>query len=317
MRDFQAVAGVYPTMITPYKDGKVDYEAAEQLVKWYWNMGCDGIFAVCLSSEILWLSLEERVRLTRTVVQTAHRLAETDKSRPPMAVVASGHISDSFSDQVAELKAIAEENPDALILISNRFDMEQVSDDRWIQDAERLIAELPCELPLGVYECPLPYKRVLSEKIMKWCAQNGRFYFVKDTCCDADLIKKRLEWCKGSHLKLFNANAQTFLQTLEYGACGYCGVMANFHPDLYVRLMHLHRTDIRKASLLQDFICLATIAEASSYPCSAKYYLDRYEGISMETATRNVNVSSFTDYQKHCVDQLAELTEYVRTELNG
>lgn len=304
-------------MITPYKNGKVDYAAAEQMVEWYWKQGCDGIFAVCLSSEILWLTLEERVGLAKAVIQTARRLAETDHSRPPMMIVASGHISDRFEDQVTELNAIAAEKPDALILISNRMDVAQTTDERWIEDAERLISKLPPELPLGIYESPLPYKRVLSEKIVRWCAKNERFHFIKDTCCELELIRQRLEWCQGSQIKLFNANAQTLLKSMEYGVSGYCGVMANFHPDLYVKLLQFRKTDPEKASLLQDFLCVSTLAETMTYPCSAKYYLDKYEGISMDVTSRMKDCSLFTDYQKHCVDQFAELTAFARKQLTA
>ena len=39
-------AQAFPTMITPYNaEGKVDYEAVEKMVEWYWNKGCGGIFA--------------------------------------------------------------------------------------------------------------------------------------------------------------------------------------------------------------------------------------------------------------------------------
>ena len=228
-----------------------------------------------------------------------------------MTVVASGHVSDGFEDQVRELNAIAAEKPDALILISNRMDIANTSDEAWIADTERLIAELPAEMPLGIYECPKPYKRLLSEKMLRWCVENGRFYFVKDTCCDAELIRARLEVCKGSHLKLFNANAQTLLETVRAGVYGYCGVMANFHPDLYTRLLKgdLNSSD---ASLLQDFLGLAATIEGQTYPCCAKYYLNRFEGVAMEPDARSADVRNLTAYQKSCVDQLAELTNAIR-----
>lgn len=308
--NFQVQGGVYPTMITPYKNGKIDYSAVERLVDWYWKQGCDGIFAACQSSEIMFLSLDERVKLTRTVVGKAKELADRDTSRKPMQIVASGHISDSFEEQVRELNAIAAEGPDALILISNRMDIENTSDDKWIADTERLIADLPADMPLGIYECPKPYKRLLSEKMIRWCAENGRFYFIKDTCCDAELIAKRLEICRGSHLKLFNANAQTLLQSVKDGGYGYCGVMANFHPALYTRLLsgdlYSHQT-----SLLQDFLGLAATIENMTYPCCAKYYLDRFEGIGMEWSARSADSQKLTAYQRSCVDQLAELASAI------
>ena len=310
--NFEATYGVYPTMITPYrKNGTVDDTAVEALTEWYWKRGCDGIFADCQSSEIQFLTLDERVNILHTVMQKVYALAEQDPSRPRMTVVASGHVSDGFADQVRELNAIAAEKPDALILISNRMDIANTSDEAWIADTERLIAELPAEMPLGIYECPKPYKRLLTEKMLRWCVENGRFYFVKDTCCDAELIRARLEICKGSHLKLFNANAQTLLETVRAGVYGYCGVMANFHPDLYTRLL---KGDINSsdASLLQDFLGLAATIEGQTYPCCAKYYLNRFEGVAMEPDARSADVRNLTAYQKSCVDQLAELTNAIR-----
>lgn len=310
--NFEATYGVYPTMITPYrKNGEVDDTAVEALTEWYWKRGCDGIFADCQSSEIQFLTLDERVSILHTVMQKVYALAAQDPSRPRMTVVASGHVSDGFEDQVRELNAIAAEKPDALTLISNRMDIANTSDEAWIADTERLIAELPAEMPLGIYECPKPYKRLLTEKMLRWCVENGRFYFVKDTCCDAELIRARLEICKGSHLKLFNANAQTLLETVRAGVYGYCGVMANFHPDLYTRLLKgdLNSSD---ASLLQDFLGLAATIEGQTYPCCAKYYLNRFEGVAMEPDARSADVRNLTAYQKSCVDQLAELTNAIR-----
>ena len=308
---FQVKRGVYPTMVTPYKNGEIDYQAVDALVEWYWKEGCDGIFAACQSSEIMFLTLEERVKLTRTVVRKAKALAECDPSRKPMQIVASGHISDAFPDQVRELNAVAAKGPDALILITNRMDIENTTDEQWIADTGKLIAQLPETLPLGVYECPRPYKRLLTEKMIKWCAGTGRFYFLKDTCCDADVIRRRLEWIKGSPLQLFNANAQTMLESAKDGAAGYCGVMANFHPALYSKLLRTETLNTKETSLLQDFLGLAATIENLTYPCCAKYYLDKYEGVTMEPDARSADIAKFTDYQKHCVDQLAELARSI------
>ncbi len=307
LKTFEVQTGVYPTMITPYRDGRVDDAAVEALVEWYWKQGCDGIFAACQSSEIQYLTTEERVKLTRTVVRKAGELARADKSRKPMQIVASGHVSDSFDDQVNELNRIAAAGPDALILISNRMDIENTTDEKWIADTEKLIARVPETMPLGIYECPKPYKRLLTGKMIRWCADTGRFYFLKDTCCNAAVIRERLKQIEGSPLKLFNANAQTLLESVRDGAAGYCGVMANFHPALYSKLLRKETIGTKETSLLQDFLGLAATIENLTYPCCAKYYLNRFEGIPMEWDARSADLSGFTDYQKNCVDQMAEL----------
>ena len=51
--------GEWPTMLTPFRDGAVDYPALEALVEWYIAHGVSGLFAVCQSSECsfcLWRS---------------------------------------------------------------------------------------------------------------------------------------------------------------------------------------------------------------------------------------------------------------------
>ena len=310
MKNFKVTRGIYPTMITPYKSGVIDEDAVRALVRFYWESGCDGIFAACQSSEIMFLSIEERVLLVRLVVDEARKLAESDSNRGPLMIVASGHISDSIEDQADELCRIAAEGPDAVILISNRLDIANTTDEAWIADAEKLISKLPPDMPLGIYECPKPYKRLLTDAMLRWCIETERFYFIKDTCCDADLIAHRLDICRGSRLEIFNANAQTLLPTLKNGCSGYCGVMANIHPELYVRLWNAD-FESREASLLQDYLCLAATAESLTYPCCAKDYLNRYRGIKMDTFARSADERNYTPYQRSCIDQFAELSHFI------
>lgn len=306
--------GVFPTMITPYKkDGKVDYEGVEALVEWYWKKGCDGIFAVCQSSEIFFLTLEERVNIGKTVVDKANALAEVDKTRKPMKIVVSGHVSDSFEGQVEELTAMANVGADALILISNRMDIANTTDEKWIEDLHKLIEKIPANIPFGVYECPKPYKRLLTKKMLEACKATGRFAFIKDTCCDAEMIKERIEVLKDCDIGLYNANAQTLLETLRAGADGYCGVMANFHPEIYKWLFD--NADKKEAELVQAFVCMTAFTESLAYPATAKYYVNTHEGIKIEPISRAVDCSLITEYQKSCLAQMKTLGDFVKKQI--
>ena len=158
--------GAYPTMITPYKkDRSIDFDTVKKYVHWYHDKGCDGIFAVCQSSEIFFLTLEERIALNKTVYDEVQKIAAGGGRR--MTVVSSGHVSDTVEEQAKELCAIAESGTDALILITNRLDPDNEGDDKWIENAEKLLALLPKDIGLGLYECPHPYKRLVTPKIFK------------------------------------------------------------------------------------------------------------------------------------------------------
>ena len=58
--------GVWPVMITPFtEDNKIDYTAVQGIIDWYADHQVTGIFAVCQSSEMFFLSKEERYELAK------------------------------------------------------------------------------------------------------------------------------------------------------------------------------------------------------------------------------------------------------------
>ena len=293
---------ILTTMITPYKaDGSVDYDTAVKYVDWYYESGITGIFAVCQSSEIFYLSLEERVELNRRVYQ---RAKELDKN---FLVVSSGHVSDTIEKQAEELNAIYESGTDALIFITNRLDINNEGDDVFIANAEKLISMLPKDAKLGMYENPYPYKRLVTPRILDWCVSTGRFYYMKDTCCDAELIKQRAAQLKGSQFKLLNANCQTLLETMRGGAHGYCGVMCNFHPKLYAWLGKNYERE--EADLVQAVLGTFGFTEGGlPYPLSAKYHMNLC-GIATENIARNWKSELLTDYGRACLKQMKYATD--------
>lgn len=290
--------GVWPVMLTPFtKDNKVDYKALKHLVHWYIENGVSGLFAVCQSSEMFFLSLEERVEIAKAVVQYA-------EGKVP--VIASGHVSDSLEEQAKEINAIAKTGINACILISNRLAKEEEDDEIWLENLQKLLDKIETNIPLGFYECPYPYKRVLTPKTIKWCAQNGRFYFLKDTCCDIAQIDKKLEAIKGSNLKLYNANTTTLLASLKHGASGYSGVMANFHPELYAWICENYEK--KEADELSDYLSIASLIERQYYPVNAKYHLSAFKSIPMETVCRTKEDTGLTETFQQEVKMLDRLT---------
>ena len=301
---------IFTTMITPYKiDGSVDYETAEKYVDFYYESGIDGIFAVCQSSEIFFLTLEERAELNRRVYARAKELEKQSGRR--FTVVSSGHISDTIERQAEELNAVYESGTDALILITNRLDINNEGDDVFIANAEKLLSMLPPEAKLGFYECPYPYKRLVTPKILDWALKTGRFYYMKDTCCDAAMIADRCRQLEGSHFALLNANCQTLLESLRSGARGYCGIMCNFHPKLYAWLGNSFEKEPEKAELIQSFIGTFGFIEGGiPYPLSAKYNMTLCD-IPTELITRKPDGNILPDYAKSCVEQMKMASDYL------
>lgn len=289
--------GVWPVMLTPFKkDGSIDEDALVELVNWYIDSGVKGLFAACQSSEIFDLSFEERVKITEITVKAAN-------GRVP--IVASGHTSYSIEGQAKDVNAIWKTGVDAVILLTNKLAREHESDDVWIENYKKLEKLIDPNIKLGVYECPRPYKRLLSTKVIKEIAQTGRFYFLKDTCCRTEEIKEKLEAIKGTNLKLYNANATTTLDSLKLGAAGYSGIMANFHPEIWVWLCD--NFDKEQAKDVQNVLMAASLIERQLYPTNAKYHLKEIEKLNMEITCRTQDESLLFDTwqeEVHMMDSL-------------
>ena len=211
--------GIYPTMVTPFTvSGSIDYKALRGMMEFFLKSAVQGVFAVCQSSEMFFLSLSERVELAKAVVELNGELS-AKLSREPLSVVASGHVSDTVKAQAEEAWRIYETGIDAFVLVSNRLDPQQMGDEEFKSRALELLQETG-DMPLGIYECPYPYKRLLSPALARWCADTGRFLFLKDTSCDLGQLKDKIDALKGTAMKLFNANAQTLPAQLTDGGGG-------------------------------------------------------------------------------------------------
>jgi len=292
-------AEVWPTMVTPFKeDLSIDYDALEKLVEWYIERGVSGLFAVCQSSEMHQLSLRERIELSTAVMKfTAGRIP----------VISSGHISTSSEDQIEEIKAIADTGVDAVILVTNLLARKSESDSVWKERMEILFSRIPEDIKLGLYECPHPYKRLLSKELLLWIISTDRFVYLKDTCCDLDMLEERAKMSEGSNLKLYNANAASLLGSLQAGYAGYCGIMTNFHPELYVKLCNTWFEGTEKVKNLQNLIGLASVVEYQYYPVNAKYLL-QLEGLGFTLNSRKQGYMGLTGSKRMEIEQMRDLT---------
>ncbi len=291
-------AAMWPVMLTPFTDtGKVDYTSLERIFLWFEENGANGLFAVCQSSEMFFLSLKERLSI-----------AEFVKKHASIPVIASGHISYDIDDQADELNAIAQTGVDAVVMITNRMDFHKNSASVWIENLKYLLDKINPNIPLGLYECPYPYNRLLSEEEIRYAADSGRFSFLKDTCCDIKNIENRLRIVKGTSLQLFNANTSTLLPSLQKGAAGFSGVMANFHPRLYAALLQCWEDEPELAEQIQAHLSVCSFIERQYYPVNAKYHLQQ-KGIFSSAFTRTADPANLTPLLQQEVRYMDELCE--------
>lgn len=161
----QKYVGVWPVMLTPFDERKeIDWASLEKLVEWYLAAGVHGLFADCQSSEMFFLSDDEARKLVRFIVEKVD-------GRVP--VVASGHTATAFDHQREQVAGMAETGVDGVIFISNRLAQAGESDEAALEALKQLTVAVPERVDLGIYECPYPYKRLLSDDTVAGARRAG------------------------------------------------------------------------------------------------------------------------------------------------
>ena len=304
------IKGIIPVMLTAFDDhGGIDWESQERLTEWYLERGSEALFAVCQSSEMLYLDLNEREALARFTVEVVD-------GRLP--VIASGHVGVTLEDQITELTKIAATGIDCLVFVTNRLDPDNLGSEFLFKTVETLKQELPPDLRLGLYECPLPYRRLLSDDEIAYFAQDPRFVILKDVSCDIQTVRRRLELTKNSSLVISNANAAIAFEAMKSGASGFCGVFNNFHPDLYRWLEDEGEIHTELANELARFLVLSAATEGMGYPKLAKAYHQRL-GTIQSSFSRAVLEDIF---EKHwalepILEKIEEGTEFYRGKIQA
>jgi 4-hydroxy-tetrahydrodipicolinate synthase len=304
----KAIEGIVPVMITPYlESGEIDYAGLERLIEWYIAHGSDALFAVCQSSEMQFLSIKERSELGKFVVKQA-------AGRVP--VVVSGHISDDPYSQLEELTVAAETGADGVVLVTNHLDPKNRGSETFRGNLQWLLDRLPKDMPLGLYECPAPYRRLISDDELRFCIDSERFVLLKDVSCDLDTVKRRVAMTAGSPFAILNANAAIAYDAMKAGSRGFNGVFTNFHPDLYKWLYTSGTKHPELADEVATFLVLAALSEAFGYPVLAKLYHQRigtFASIRSRTITFDVRERFWA--LDAILDKLVAGTEAMRAKI--
>lgn len=261
------IQGIIPVMLTPFDEyGNIDWDSQKRLIEWYLKQGCQSLFAVCQSSEMLQLDLSEREQLARFTVEVVD-------GRVP--VIASGHVGETLAEQITELTQMASTGIDCVVFVTNRLDPDHLGSEQLFKNVETLIKELPANMRFGLYECPVPFRRLLSDEEIIYFAEDPRFVVLKDVSCDLDTVRRRVELTKSANLVISNANAAIAFEAMKSGASGFCGVFNNFHPDLYRWLQDEGEIHTELAIELSRFLVLSAVTEGMGYPKLAKIFHQR------------------------------------------
>lgn len=296
-------------MITPFLDDEkksVDWNGLDILTEWYIKSGVAGIFSICLSSEMFQLTNDERVEIAKRVVQKA-------AGRVP--VIAGATFEGGLQEQAVLMNKMGE-HVDAVIIITNQIARMEDTDETWLANAQKLM-DLTGDIPLGLYETPVPKARHLTPEMLTWVAKTGRFLFHKDTTLEVPAMLRKLEAVRAvpeTPLKFYTAKIQFLKTCLDSGGNGFSGVTPNFYPWMIVWMCeHKHDAEDRRKKM-QRFLSVTDRVVAHKYPTSAKFYLAEFYGVPFKPLSR-VHDAVMSDQDALALQSMKEQMEEVCKDL--
>ena len=208
-------------LVTPFKNGEVDYEALEKLIKFQITEGIDAIVVCGSTGEGLLLRYDEREKIIR-------RSLEIAENKLPIIV---GCSSCSTADAIMLTKQAEELKADGVLLIAPYYVKPTqsgiIEHFKAVHDATRI--------PIIMYNNPGRCAADMSVETIVALSKLPRITALKDS--NTTLSRVNHIKLKSPDLKLFSGDDASLTGYLAHGGNGCISVTANIRPALVKSLI--------------------------------------------------------------------------------
>ncbi|MFB5661246.1 dihydrodipicolinate synthase family protein [Alteribacillus sp. HJP-4] len=266
-------SGVFTLLLTPFNtNGAIDWAGYDRYVDWQLEAGPHGLFSVCGSSEMAWLSLSERLKLAK---QAAARAGNT-----PVLATANVHPQSYWHKE--ELKRMSDTGVSGIVLVPPD---KMGTDQQQLENYLRELAE-SSELPVFLYEWPQNQPNLIEADVWGRLSEISSIKGIKDTTCTMEDIQHKISRSAGN-TTIFQANTPFLLDAVKQGAGG---IMATITAAFNESVLDFWKEatvnpDSRHSSELHQQLVLLDSVQRFAYPATAKH-LASLQGIPMSSYCR-------------------------------
>ena len=218
MSKLEALKGSIPPLVTPFKNGAVDYETYARLVEYQVANGSHGVLVNGTTSEPSTLTTAERNQLVNIAMATV-------KGRVPV-VAATG--SQSFAETEALTHHAVKAGVDALLVVTPYY----------IRPPQRglvqyyLTLAAQHDVPWMIYHIPgRAAVNVTLESMQQIRAQSPHFVGMKHAVNDLGFVSECLG-AFGNDFKIFVGLEELSFPMMAIGACGLMNAVGNLRPSV-------------------------------------------------------------------------------------
>lgn len=227
-------AGCTVALVTPFRDGEVDYPLLQESVDWHISQGVPVISPVGTTGESPTLTHDEHEKVIATVVERAAGRAK----------VLPGTGSNSTIEAVRLTRFAAKAGADGALLVSPYYNrpMQEGLYAHFARIAESV------DLPLVLYNVPGRTGRNLEPETIERLSKLGPIVAVKEASGSIDQVSELL--CR-TNLTILSGDDSLTLPMLAIGAEGVISVAANLVPrDLIALITAFEQGDLTEARRL-------------------------------------------------------------------
>ncbi|NVB84762.1 MAG: 4-hydroxy-tetrahydrodipicolinate synthase [Kofleriaceae bacterium] len=215
MAKLPTIEGCLTALVTPFRDGRIDFDGLAKLVDWQIENGVDGIVSVGTTGESAVLDVEEHVAVIAATVRAA-------KGRVPVIAGAGGNAT---SEALALTKASEDAGADALLHVTPYYN--RPNQEGLFRHFEAIAKAT--KLPVILYNVPTRTACDLLTDTVARLADHDNIIGIKDATGNlvrgGELIAK-----VGDRMAILSGDDGTAFPLYALGARGVISVVSNIAP---------------------------------------------------------------------------------------
>ncbi len=222
MSDLERIKGSIPPVVTPIRDGQIDFEAYAGLVEFQVEEGSHGVLVNGTTSEPSTLTTDERNRLVDIAIETVN-------GRMPV-VAATG--SQSLAETEVLTRHAVKAGADALLVVTPYY----------IRPPQRGLVEYYLkiasehETPWMIYHIPgRTAINVTLDSMQELRSRSAHFVGMKHAVNDLGFVTECFA-ALGNDFKVFVGLEELSFPMMTIGACGLMNAVGNLRPGILAEM---------------------------------------------------------------------------------
>jgi 4-hydroxy-tetrahydrodipicolinate synthase len=237
MQKTRIFTGAGVAVVTPFKDGAIDYEALGRIIDWQIENKTDAIVVAGTTGEGSTLTDEEHKEIIRYSVEYV-------AGRVP---VIAGTGSNDTDYAISLSKYACEVGADALLLVSPYYN--KATPGGLIKSFSAI--EAATDKPIILYNVPSRTSCNITLPVYKELAKHERIVAVKEASGNITQIAELAAECGGS-LDIYSGNDDHIVPVLSLGGIGVISVLSNVMPRETHDIVELWNTGrVKESAIIQ------------------------------------------------------------------